>query len=144
MSDTVPRNAGNAPQMLANALLRSAAGTSAQLRVTGTNTDSNKFELGLVATTFYDVVVSPVVMRRLKPDWKERDAPQWEMLVSATSVAAQVLSLSLDSAQALFDQTLAVIVNEKSYLIQAVTSNEAFGQVYLYRLLLREADSQSL
>ena len=144
MSDTVPRNAGTAPQMLADALLRSAAGTSAQLRVTGTNTDSNQFELGLMATTFYDVVVSPVVMRRLKPDWKENDATQWEMLVSATSVAAQVLTLSLDSAQALFDQTLAVIVNGKSYLIQKVASNEAFGQVYLYRLLLRETESQSL
>jgi hypothetical protein len=138
MSDTVPRNPGSAPQMLADALLRSVAGASAQLRVTGTNTDANQFELGLVATTLY------VVMRRLKPDWKENDATQWEMLVSATSVAEQVQTLSLDSAQALFAQTLAVTVGGKDYLIQSVASNEAFGQVYLYRLLLREATPQSL
>jgi hypothetical protein len=144
MSDTVPRNPGSAPQMLADALLRSVAGASAQLRVTGTNTDANQFELGLVATTLYEVVVSPVVMRRLKPDWKENDATQWEMLVSATSVAEQVQTLSLDSAQALFAQTLAVTVGGKDYLIQSVASNEAFGQVYLYRLLLREATPQSL
>ncbi len=130
--------------MLADALLRSVAGASAQLRVTGTNTDANQFELGLVATTLYEVVVSPVVMRRLKPDWKENDATQWEMLVSATSVAEQVQTLSLDSAQALFAQTLAVTVGGKDYLIQSVASNEAFGQVYLYRLLLREATPQSL
>jgi hypothetical protein len=144
MSDTVPRNPVSAPQRMADALLRSVAGASAQLRVTGTNTDSNKFELGLVATTFYDVVVSPVVMRKLKPEWKEDAEAQWEMLVSATSVAQQVLTLDLDSAQALFAQTLAVTVGGRDYLIQSVASNEAFGQVYLYRLLLREATSQSL
>ena len=56
--------------MLADALLRSVAGTSALLRVTGTNTDTSQSEVGLVATTFADVVVSPVVMRKLRPTWK--------------------------------------------------------------------------
>jgi hypothetical protein len=144
MSDTAPRNPVSAPQMLADALLRSVAGTQALLRVTGTNTDTSQSELGLVATTFYEVVVSPVAMRKLRPTFKEGDEPKWELLVSATGVEEQVLALDLSSAQALFAMTLAVTVAGQDYLIESISSNEAFGQVYLYRLLLREARPQSL
>jgi hypothetical protein len=144
MSDTAPRNPVSAPQMLADALLRSVAGTSALLRVTGTNADTNQQELGLVATTFYDVVISPVAMRKLRPSWKENDQSKWELLVSATSVALQVQTLELASAQALFAMTLAVTVAGQDYLIESISSSEAFGQVYLYRLLLREARQQGI
>jgi hypothetical protein len=130
--------------MLADALLRSMTGTSALLRVTGTNTDGSQSELGLVATTFADVVVSPVVMRKLRPNWQERGQSKWELIVSATGVEQQVSALSLASAQSLFAMTLTVTVSGQDYLIESIASNEAFGQVYLYRLLLREARQQAL
>jgi hypothetical protein len=130
--------------MLADALLRSVTGASAQLRVTGANTVSSQSEVGLVATTFSEVVLSPVVMRKLRPTLRASDPPQWEMLVSATSVQTQIAALDLSSAQALFAMALAVTVAGKDYLIESVASNEAFGQVYLYRLLLREACPQSI
>ena len=57
--------------MLADALLRSMTGTTALLRVTGANTDGSQSEVGLVATTFAEVPISPVVMRRLQPTWQE-------------------------------------------------------------------------
>ncbi len=57
--------------MLADALLRSVAGATALLRVTGTNTEPSMSEVGLVATTFADVPLSPVLMRKLRPSWKE-------------------------------------------------------------------------
>ncbi|MGA8042285.1 MAG: hypothetical protein WCA37_05725, partial [Terracidiphilus sp.] len=63
MSDTAPRNPVGAPQMLADALLRSVGGASATLRMTGTSAPNSQSEVGLLATTFADVVVSPVVMR---------------------------------------------------------------------------------
>jgi hypothetical protein len=138
MSDTAPRNQGSAAQMLADALLRSVAGTSAHLRVTGTCKQVDQLEVGLMATSFSEVVVSPAVMRRLRPVLRNGDAPEWELLVSASSVAQQVNALSLPSAHALFAMTLAVSVSGKDYLIESVASNEAFGQVYLYRLVLRE------
>jgi hypothetical protein len=56
----------------------------------------------------------------------------------------QVNALNLESAQALFSMTLAVTVAGQEYLIESVASNEAFGQVYLYRLLLREAHQQAV
>jgi hypothetical protein len=69
---------------------------------------------------------------------------KWELLVSATSVEQQIGVLDLASAQALFAMTLAVTVAGQDYLIESAASNEAFGQVYLYRLLLREARQQSV
>jgi hypothetical protein len=144
MSDTSPRNPVGAPQMLADALLRSVSGASAMLRVTGATTDSSQLELGIVATTFVDVVVSPVVLRKLRPVWQEGGQSKWELLISATSVAQQVSALDLASAQALFAMTLVVTVAGQDYLVESIAANEAFGQVYLYRLLVREARQQGV
>ena len=144
MSDTAPRNPVGAPQMLADALLRSVAGTTALLRVTGANADINQSEVGLVATTFAEAVVNPVVIRKLRPNWQSGGESLWELLVSATSVEQQVSSLDLASAQALFAMTLVVTVSGQDYMIESIASNEAFGQVYLYRLLLREARQQAV
>ena len=130
--------------MIADALLRSVAGTTALLRVTGTNAETNMSELGLVATAFSEVVISPVVMRKLRPTWHEGREPQWELLVSATGVQQQINTLNISSAESLFSMTLAVTVAGQDYLITSLSSSEAFGQVYLYRLLLREAGQQSL
>ncbi|HUA91996.1 MAG TPA: hypothetical protein VL991_05480 [Terracidiphilus sp.] len=142
MSDTAPRNQTGAPQMLADALLRSVTGTTALLRVTGTNTATSMAEVGLVATVFVEVPLSPVLMRKLRPTWREGGQSKWELLVSATGVEQQVNALDLASAQSLFAMTLAVSVAGQDYLIESIASNEAFGQVYLYRLLLREAQQQ--
>ncbi len=130
--------------MLADALLRSVAGTTALLRVTGPSTDTSQSEVGIVATTFAEVVVSPVVMRKLRPNWQEDGESKWELLVSATGVDQQVNSLNLQSAQSLFAMTLIVTVANQDYLIESIAANEAFGQVYLYRLLLREARQRTV
>ena len=130
--------------MLADALLRSVTGTTALLRVTGANTTSSQSEVGLVATTFAEVAVSPVVMRKLRPTWQEKGESKWELLVSATGVEQQVNALDLESAQALFAMTLTITVAGQDYLIESIAANEAFNQVYMYRLLLREARQQAV
>lgn len=130
--------------MLADALLRSMTGTTALLRVTATNTNTSMSEVGLVATTFAEVVLSPVVMRKLRPTWQEGGESKWELLVSATSVEQQVNALQLPSAQSLFAMTLVVTVAAQDYQIESIASNEAFGQVYIYRLLMREARQQAV
>jgi hypothetical protein len=83
-------------------------------------------------------------MRRLRPIWQENGESKWELLVSATGVEQQVSALDLPSAQSLFAMTLTVTLAGQDYLIQSIASNEAFGQVYLYRLLLREARQQAV
>jgi hypothetical protein len=144
MSDTSSRNPTGAPQFLADALLRSVGGTTAQLRVTATDTDGAQCEVGLVATTFSDIVLSPVIMRKLRPAWQDGDDSKWELLLSASSVQEQVSALELESAQSLFAMTLTVTVAGQDYLIESIASNEAFGQIYVYRLLLREARRQAV
>ena len=144
MSDTASRNPNAAAQMLADALLRTVAGATATFQVTGSNANSDQSQLGLVATTFAEVSVSPVVMRKLRPTWQEGGQSKWELLVSATGVEQQVNALDLASAQSLFAITLAVTVAGQDFLIESIASNEAFGQVYLYRLLLREARQQAV
>src|SRR5580658_10906249 len=118
MSDTAPRNPRGAPQMLADALLRSVAGTTALLRVTGTNTDPSMSEVGLLSSNFVEVTISPVLMRRLRPTWQEGGESKWELLVSASGVEQQVNALDLPSAQSLFAMTLAVTVAGQDYLIE--------------------------
>ena len=130
--------------MLADALLRSAGGTSAQLRVSATTTDGSMSELGLVANTFADVVLSPVAMRKLRPKFQEGGQSQWELLISASSVQQQVSALDVPSAQSLFAMTLVVTVAGQDYLIESIAANEAMGQVYLYRLMVREAGVQGV
>jgi hypothetical protein len=83
-------------------------------------------------------------MRKLRPTWKDDGVARWELLVSATSVELQVSALELTSAQALFAMTLAVTVAGQDYLIESIASNEAFGQAYLYRLMLLEAAQQAV
>ena len=144
MSDTSPRNPVGASRLLADALLLTVSGTSARLRIAAATTGTTMAELGLVSTSFVEVTVSPVVMRKLRPEWKNDNAPRWELLVSATGVQQQVIALDLASAQSLFSMTLAVMVAGQSYIIESISFNEAFGDVYLYRLLLREAQQQSV
>jgi len=144
MSDTAPRNPVAASRLLADALLRTVSGTSARFRITAISADTNMSELGLVSTSFVEVLVSPVAMRKLRPGWSGDNVPTWELLVSATGVQQQVLALDLASAQSLFSMTLAVMVAGQSYIIESIASNEAFGEIYLYRLLLREARQQAV
>jgi hypothetical protein len=144
MSDTAPRNPTGAPQMLADALLRSVTGTTALFRVTGADTDTTQAEVGLVATTFAEVPVSPALMRKLRPTWQQGGESKWELLVSATSVEQQVSAMSLATAASLFSMTIAVTVADQDYLIESIAANEAFGRVYLYRLLLRQAQQQAV
>jgi len=144
MSDTASRNPTFAAQMLADALLRTVAGATATLRVSATNANSDQSQLGLVATSFAEVTVSPVVIRKLRPSWDEGGESKWELLVSATGVESQVNALDLASVESLFQMTLAVTVGGQDYLIESVAANEALGQVYVYRLLVREAGVEAV
>ena len=144
MSDTSSRNPSWAGQMLADALLRTVAGATATFRMAGTNSNSDQTQLGLVATNFVEAAVSPVVMRKLRPDWKEGGQSRWELLVSATGVQSAVDTLDLPSTESLFSLSVAVTVAGQDYLIESVAANEAVGQVYLYRLLVREAGTKAV
>ena len=144
MSDTAPRNPTGAPQMLADALLRSAAEPTALLRVTGSNTDTGMSEVGLVATTFAEVPVSPVVDAKAAAHLAGRRRVEVGTAGLGHQRRATGGRARSGFGAGLFSMTLAVTVAGQDYLIESIASNEAFGQVYLYRLLLREARQQGV
>jgi hypothetical protein len=129
---------------MADALLRTVAGTTAYLQVAGTTLSGDQSEIGLVATTFAEVPVSPAVMRKLRPGWTEGGESKWELMLSANGVAQAVDAANVGSAEALFAMTLSVGVAGQNFLIESVAANEALGQVFLYRLLVREAAQQAV
>ena len=142
MSDMAQRNPVSASRLLADSLLRSVSSMTALLRVTGANVSSDQSEMGIAATNFIDVPVSPALMRKLRPAWQKDALCRWELLLSATSIAQQLGVLTIGSARELFAMTALVSIAGQDYLIESVSSNEAFGQAYLYRLLLRETSTK--
>ena len=102
--------------MLADALLRSVAGTTALLRVTGTNTDTSQAEVGLVATTFAEVVVS------LDESGGASDASSQALSEQMSSLVTQITSLN--SAQ---EAQLGAIQENTQAVTQNTTSKGATG-----------------
>jgi hypothetical protein len=70
---------------------------------------------------------------------QEGQPPLYELLISASSVQQQVSALQISSANALFDSAAGVEINDAQFLIESRSVSESLGQVYLYRLLLRES-----
>ena len=66
------------------------------------------------------------------------------MLISASAVNAQLGLLQLSSTDQLFAMASGIFVDGEMMLIEALTEAEAFGRPYLYRLVLREPQSQML
>ncbi|HEY6445441.1 MAG TPA: hypothetical protein VIY53_03205 [Acidobacteriaceae bacterium] len=139
MADLSTQNPCGLAQRVATALLRAGGGTTACLQMPPLAGDaSDAGQLGLDTPGFLSLPLSPVVFRKARVAMQEGELAKYELLVSADTVAAQVSELQLSSAQALFAQACGVVVAGKLFLVEAVSTSEAQGTVYLYRLLLRE------
>src|ERR1700723_698831 len=127
-------------QGVETALLRANGGATACLQMPplqGDATDAG--QLGLDAPGFLSLPLSPVVFRKARVAMEDGQLPQYELLVSADAVAAQVSQLQLSCAQALFAMASGVVVAGHLFVIEAMSVSEAQGAAYLYRLLLRES-----
>ena len=119
MSDTSPRGPSSAPQLLADALLRSLTGTTVQLRVTNTNVSSSQSEIGLVGTTFAEVSVGPAVMRKLRSSMATERATKVGVIVVDLGRGSASANAALIShpPMSLFDLTLGVTKNFRPRLL---------------------------
>ena len=139
----MPTTAG--PARVADALLRSLGGRQVVIRLPGNAVPGNDQEqLGLVAPLFQDVVLGPVVFRRVRASMAEKTAARYELLVSVNAITALMGTLGYASADVLFGQAVGVVVDQALLEIETVTSSEAFGQPYLYRLQMRGALQQKV
>ena len=71
-------------------------------------------------------------------------ANQYELLISAASVHAQLGLMELSSTDQLFAMATGIFVDGELMLIEAAAEAEAFGCPYLYRLILTAPQNQTL
>jgi hypothetical protein len=142
-ADLSTQNPTSYAQQMATALLRANGGTSAQLLMppaTGDTTDAG--QLGINAPGFQSLSLSPVVFRKMRATMVEGDAAKYELLIAAAAVQAAVGAMQLNSADTLFAMTAGVAVAGKLFVMEAKAVSENLGEVYIYRLLLRESTTE--
>src|SRR5277367_1775851 len=139
-ADLSVRNPNASPLLMADALLRAGGGMAVSLLVApATGDSSDAGQLGINPPNFQQLSLSPAIFRKVRATMQEAQPPQYELLVSASAVQQQVSALQLTSADALFDTSAGVEISGAQFLIESRSVSESLGQVYLYRLLLREA-----
>lgn len=137
--DLSVRKPTQSAQQAADALLRSLGGSSVKLRIPSQPCAGNCDQIGLGVGTYQDMLLTPALFRRTRANMTGGAETGWELLLSASAVQVQVSAAQLDSADALFAEAVGVLVGTRTFTIEAISASEVFGQVYLYRLLLREA-----
>jgi hypothetical protein len=136
MSDLV--SATGAATRAADVLLRSAGGRTVMLRMPAPAIPADVTEqLGIAVPTFQDIPLAPVVYRKARATVTSGKAARWELLVSATVVAALVGSLAYASASVLFATAFGILSDDELLEIESATEEQAFGRPYLYRLMLQ-------
>ena len=121
--------AGGNLSAMANALLAGVGGRQVLLRIAAPAIAGDVGEqLGLATPEIQDLPLAPVVFRR---------SAGHELLVSAAALLAIVGTLGSNSAEVFLTQAIGVVIDDVLYQIERVISAEAFGVVYLYRVLLR-------
>jgi len=113
-------------------------GRSVMLRIPSPAVEADVAEqLGIATPTFQDLPLSPVVFRKARATATEGKAAKWEMLVSASVVDSLVGSLAYKSASVFFAAAFGVLSDDELLEIESATEEQAFGQPYVYRLVLR-------
>ncbi len=143
--DLSVRNSTAAQQRASDALLRCLGGTTVLLRLpTPGAAGSDAEQLGETTPAYEDIPLSPAVFRRLRPQLEDGQANRYEVLISASSVCAQLGFLQLSSTDQLFAMASGVVVDGELMLIEAAAEAEAFGRPYIYRLIVRGPQNQTL
>jgi hypothetical protein len=97
-------------------------------------------ELGVGAPAYQDYAMGPVMLRRMRPKLTEGAPNQYELLISASAVANLLATLAISTAEILFQTAAGVVLDDEDLKpIESIASSEAFGEAYMYRLLLRDS-----
>jgi hypothetical protein len=130
-------------QRMADALLRSLGGSVAMLRMPVAATSAIGEQLGAPTAGFADVPLSPAAFRKVRVTVTDGNQAKYELLISASAVETQVSELGLTSAEVLFAMGLGITVGKEFFVIEGVSFTSAAGLACVYRVLLREAATQS-
>ncbi|MGB9415172.1 MAG: hypothetical protein WCB58_02575 [Acidobacteriaceae bacterium] len=128
---------------MTDALLRSLGGSVAMLRLPVAATTAIGEQLGAPTAGFADMPLSPAAFRKVRVAVSDGNQAKYELLISAAAVEAQVSQLGLSSAEILFAMGLGITVGKEFFVIEGVSFTSAAGLACVYRVLLREAATQS-
>jgi hypothetical protein len=128
---------------MTDALLRSLGGSVALLRMPLSATTAIGEQLGAPTAGFADLPLSPAAFRKVRVAVSDGNQAKYELLISAAAVEAQVSQLGLSSAEVLFAMGLGITVGKEFFVIEGVSFTSAAGLACVYRVLLREAATQS-
>jgi hypothetical protein len=130
----------------ADVLLRALGGRTVTLRMPAPAIPADPTEqLGLATPAFQDIPLAPAVYRKARATIASSGIKS-ELLVSATAVQQIVGSLAYASASVLFANAAGILAGPESddagtdsplLEIVSASAEEAFGQPYVYRLILR-------
>ena len=127
-------------------LLRAMGGRSVFLRLPAPAVPADATEqLGLATPLFQDIPLAPAVYRKARATLAAGKPPMAELLISASAIQRIVGSLAFASANILFASAVGILSGpDESELFEIVStsSEEANGQPYVYRLLLRAPQAQ--
>jgi hypothetical protein len=130
-------------QRMTDALLRSLGGSVALLRMPMAASSAIGEQLGAPTAGFADLPLSPAAFRKVRVPVTDGNQAKYEVLISSSAVEAQVSQLGLTSVEALFAMALGVTIGKEFFLIEGVSFTSAAGLACVYRVLLREAATQS-
>jgi hypothetical protein len=130
-------------QRMTDALLRSLGGSVALLRMPVAASSAIGEQLGAPTAGFADLPLSPAAFRKVRVTVTDGNQAKYELLISASAVEAQVSQLGLTSAEVLFAMGLGITVGKEFFLIEGVSFTSAAGLACVYRVLLREAATQT-
>ena len=130
-------------QRMTDALLRSLGGSVALLRIPVAASSAIGEQLGAPTAGFADLPLSPAAFRKVRVTVTDGNQAKYELLISASAVEAQVSQLGLTSAEVLFAMGLGITVGKEFFLIEGVSFTSAAGLACVYRVLLREAATQT-
>ena len=143
----------NSTARAADVLLRALGGRTVMLRMPAPAVPADPTEqLGIATPLFQDLPLAPVVYRKARATLAEGKPAKSELLVSASAVERIVGSLAYASASILFANAVDILAgpatdsgaDTDAELLEIVSASaeEAYGQPYVYRLILRAPQAQ--
>jgi hypothetical protein len=125
---------GDALVRAANAMLQALGGDQVSLLLPATATASDSAgQLGLVDPGVQNVIVTPVVTTNL-PTENQGPARRIEFTLPAAAIEAQLPTLGMASAEALFAAALGLMYDGDMFHIERVVTENFAGTAYFYIL----------
>lgn len=118
----------------ADALLRALGGDQIRLILPLPESGTDNMQLGLTDPGVQQVMISPVVVRTL-PAPATGPRVRLEFMISASAIANAVDAEGAESADALFDQALAIQFQADLFHVESISTEYFAGTAYLYRVV---------